>query len=98
MRGPYNVLLERPKISDRTNKIKKMKNRTFAIPAAPAAIPPNPNMAAIIATIRKIIVQRNITYFFRLSNTLYTVKEPCQFYLAGTFSPGVWGTFSLLYS
>ncbi len=66
MRGLYNVLLERPKISDRTNKIKKMKNRTLAIPAAPAAIPPNPNMAAIMATIRKITVQRNITYLFKV--------------------------------
>jgi len=32
----------------------------LAIPAAPAAIPPNPNMAAMIATIKKITVQRNM--------------------------------------
>lgn len=36
------------------------KNKIFAIPAAPEAIPPNPNMAAIIATIKKITVQRSI--------------------------------------
>ena len=42
----------------------KMKNKTFAIDAAPAAIPPNPNNAAIIATIKKITVQRNIIINF----------------------------------
>jgi hypothetical protein len=41
-----------------------MKNRIFAIPAAPAAIPPKPNMAAIIATIKKITVHRNISLGF----------------------------------
>jgi hypothetical protein len=56
----YNVLLERPKISDRTNKTRNIKNKILAIPAAPAATPPNPKIAAMIATIRKITVQRNI--------------------------------------
>ena len=37
-----------------------MKNRTLAIPAALAAMPPKPKIAAIIAITRKIIVQRNI--------------------------------------
>ena len=37
-----------------------MKNNILAIPAAPAATPPKPNMAAIMATIKKITVQRNI--------------------------------------
>lgn len=32
--------------------------------AAPAAIPPNPNMAAIIAITKKMIVQRNIKKCF----------------------------------
>jgi hypothetical protein len=32
--------------------------------AAPAAIPPKPKMAAIIATTRNIIVQRNIRIDF----------------------------------
>lgn len=41
-----------------------MKNNTFAIPAALAAIPENPNTAAIIATIRKMTVQRNIVVSF----------------------------------
>ncbi len=54
-----------PVISDITNSIKNRKNKTFAIPAAPAAIPPNPKIAAIIATTRKIIVQRSITYIFK---------------------------------
>jgi hypothetical protein len=43
---------------------RKMKNRTFAIEAAPAAMPPNPNMAAIMAIIKKIIDQRNIRSLF----------------------------------
>jgi hypothetical protein len=32
----------------------KIKNRVLAIPAAPAAMPVNPNIAAIIAITRKI--------------------------------------------
>jgi hypothetical protein len=42
----------------------KIKNRTLAIDAAPDAIPPKPNMAAIIATTRNITVQRNISLRF----------------------------------
>ena len=34
--------------------------------AAPAATPPNPKIAAIIATIRNITVQRNIVYSFKI--------------------------------
>ncbi len=37
-----------------------MKNNTFAILAAPAAIPPKPNIPATIARIIKMTVQRNI--------------------------------------
>ena len=36
--------------------------------AAPAAIPPNPNTAAIIATIRNVTVQRNIIIDFKFDN------------------------------
>ena len=36
--------------------------------AAPAATPPNPKMAAIIAITKKITVQRNITFNFKLDN------------------------------
>ncbi len=42
----------------------KIKNRILAILAAPAAIPPNPNTAAMIAIIKKVIVQRNIVNSF----------------------------------
>lgn len=41
-----------------------MKNKIFAIPAAPAAMLPKPNIAAIMATMRKITVQRNIVLNF----------------------------------
>ena len=37
-----------------------MKNKTLAILAAPAAIPPKPNTAAIIAKTINVIVQRNM--------------------------------------
>ena len=37
-----------------------MKNRIFAMEAAPAAIPPKPKMAAIMATTRNMTVQRSI--------------------------------------
>ena len=33
-----------------TNNARKMKNRILAMPAAPEAIPPKPNSAAMIAT------------------------------------------------
>ena len=39
---------------------RKIKNKIFAIEAAPAAIPPKPNIAAIIATTKNMTVQRNI--------------------------------------
>jgi hypothetical protein len=37
-----------------------MKNKTFAIPADAAAIPPNPNTAATSAIIRKVTAQPNM--------------------------------------
>jgi hypothetical protein len=36
------------------NKAKKMKNSTLAMEAAPAAMPPNPKMAAMMAIIKKV--------------------------------------------
>jgi len=48
----------------------KIKNRILAIDVAPAAIPPKPKMAATIATIKKIMVQRNICLNLRMNNTL----------------------------
>jgi hypothetical protein len=38
-----------------------MKNRIFAIEAAPEAMPPNPKTAAMMATIKNMTVQRNIS-------------------------------------
>jgi len=42
-----------------------MKNKIFAIEAAPEAIPPKPNIAAIMATTKNMIVQRNISFRFK---------------------------------
>ena len=47
-------------INEITKSTIKMKNKIFAIPAAAPATPPNPKTPAIIATIRNMIVQRNI--------------------------------------
>jgi hypothetical protein len=52
-------------INETINNTKKIKNNILAIDAAPAAIPPNPKIAATIATIRKITVQRNIALNFK---------------------------------
>jgi len=42
-----------------------MKNKIFAIEAAPEAIPPKPNIAAMMATTKNITVQRNISFKFK---------------------------------
>lgn len=59
-----------PKIRLRMKSTKKIKNKIFAIPAAPAAIPPKPKMAAMMATIKKITVQRNITFGLKVNKYL----------------------------
>jgi len=48
---------------DNKKRTRKTKNKILAIEAAPAAIPPKPKIAAIIAIIRKITVQRNIALY-----------------------------------
>jgi hypothetical protein len=60
----YSRLKDLPKINDNTNNAIKIKKRILAMEAAPAAMPANPNNAAIIATIKKVIVQRNIVIRF----------------------------------
>jgi hypothetical protein len=52
--------VRRPVNSEMINKIKNMKNRIFAMPAAALTSPPNPKTAATIATTRKIRAQCNI--------------------------------------
>ena len=53
----------RLKKSDSTKSTIKMKNNTFAKDAALAAIPPKPNIAAIMAIIKNPTDQRNIKKF-----------------------------------
>jgi len=50
------------------NNIMNMKNRTLAILAAPAAIPPKPKIPATMARMIKMTVQRNIVCNFKLIN------------------------------
>ncbi|OCB74829.1 hypothetical protein LPBF_09450 [Flavobacterium crassostreae] len=54
----------RPLIRDKINKTIKIKNKILAILAAPAAIPPNPKIPAIIARIINVTVHLNIIIFF----------------------------------
>ena len=53
---PYSLLFKSVDPNRRaiTNSEMKTKNRILAMDAAPAAMPPNPNKAAIIAMIKKI--------------------------------------------
>jgi len=43
---------------------RNIKNKIFAIEAAPSAIPPKPKMAAMIAITKKITDHRNISDYF----------------------------------
>jgi hypothetical protein len=63
-----NQTVLRPKIREPRNRTTKIKNRTFAIEAAPAAIPKNPKIPAIIAITRKITVQRSIRIVFKINS------------------------------
>jgi hypothetical protein len=49
-----------PKSSVTTKSVRNIKNKIFAIEAAPAAMPPKPKMAAMMAMIKNVIDQRNI--------------------------------------
>jgi hypothetical protein len=53
-----------PKMSIKTQNARNIKKRTFAIEAAPDAIPVKPNTPAISAIIRKRNDQRNIVFGF----------------------------------
>jgi hypothetical protein len=60
----FYMLLRRPAMRETRNKIIKMKNRIFAMEAAPAAMPKKPKMPARMAMIRKMTAQRNIANDF----------------------------------
>ncbi len=55
-----SYLLAVPPINEITNSTRNIKNKILAIDAALADCRQNPKIAATIATIRKVIVQRNI--------------------------------------
>jgi len=52
-----------------------MKNKIFAIEAAPEAIPPKPKIAAMMATTKNITVQRNISFRFKSYKIICLVSE-----------------------
>jgi len=51
----------RPMRNEATNRMRNTMNRIFAIPAAVPAITPNPNIAAMIAMTRNVMLQDNIS-------------------------------------
>jgi len=59
------LVTDLPKIKDNKKSTMKMKNKIFAIEAAPEAIPPKPKTAAMMATSKNITVQRNISFRFK---------------------------------
>ena len=54
-----------------TSNTANRKNTIFAMPAAPAAIPPNPKIAAMIAIIKNQRANRNMIIYFKLLNAFY---------------------------
>jgi hypothetical protein len=58
-------------MSEMANNTRKMKNMILAIDAAPAAIPPKPNIAATMATTKNIKAQYNMGSSFRLPDGWY---------------------------
>lgn len=50
-----------PITAEMTNRTRKIKNRILAMPAAEAAMPPNPRTAAMTATTRKTSVQLSMS-------------------------------------
>ena len=80
-----------PSIRDSRKKTIKTKNNTFAIPAALAAIPVKPSIPAMMATTRKITVQRNIILYFKrwiISNNDFTKHAKEKMYL--TYAEGIY--------
>ena len=54
------------RIRDSTNNTINTKNNILAIPAEAPAIPLNPKIPAINAIIMNVIVQRNISFGFKI--------------------------------
>lgn len=57
------------------NKIMNIKNKTLAILAAPAAIPPKPNIPATMARIIKMTVQRSIILIFLINTDFFVISN-----------------------
>lgn len=64
----FVYFLSSPDNREMRNSTRKIKNSILAMEAAPAAIPPNPKIAATIATIKNINAQRNIAEGFKVNN------------------------------
>ena len=58
-----------------TQIAKKIKKRILAISAAPAAIPPKPNSAAMMEITKKMAAQRSIDILYKRSDDSYISFE-----------------------
>src|SRR5262245_61081525 len=67
-----------PKIKEITNSTRNIKNRSFAMPADAAAIPPNPRTAATSAMIRNNTAQPNISSPPHGLNRIYRLDRASQ--------------------
>ena len=66
-----------PKSKETMNSTRNIKNRSFAMPADAAAIPPNPKTAATTAMIRNTTAQPNISSpFHRLNRVCRIIRAP----------------------
>lgn len=74
-----------------TNRTRNTKNRIFAIPAAPAAIPPNPKTAATKAKIKNEIAQLNMTLslLFEIQNGVRRTFRRFPLHCRDQFAMGV---------
>lgn len=69
-----DLRLLRPVNKETMNKIRKTKNKTLAIPAAALTIPPNPKIAATMATTRNTMAQYSIRDLL-LQNVRYRAES-----------------------
>lgn len=69
-----------PANNEITNNTRNIKNKILAIPAAPAAMPPNPKRAAIRAIIKNITVHLSIIEILVGSVTYIENIEPMKYF------------------
>lgn len=77
-----------PKMKKMTHITRNMTNKSFAIPADAAAMPPNPSTAAMSAIIRKVTAQPNIVSPPLAMNRMSQLCHACFCYDRATRGAG----------